>query len=135
MRIRSRIIVLKTIFILLYFRVLLQVWGIKALRKSWFHHSHTVEATPEFARQIRERIRISARFVPGAMCLPRALAANYFLRRRGFESIVRIGVKRTDEGSVSAHAWVISGSTVVVGGDDNTVTQFSHLVDAEVIVD
>ena len=47
----------------------------------------------------------AARYVPGATCLPRALALTWMLKRRGIAATVRLGV-RTDAGALMAHAWV-----------------------------
>jgi Transglutaminase-like superfamily len=42
-------------------------------------------------------------------CLPRACAAHVMLARRGMESRLRIGVARTLQGGVTAHAWIEAG--------------------------
>jgi hypothetical protein len=49
-----------------------------------------------------------SRLVPEATCLTQALAAQVLLARRGFESVLRIGVARGDGtvGIVKAHAWL-----------------------------
>ena len=51
-----------------------------------------------------------------AKCLPRALAAQAMLRRRGIASKLCLGVARED-GALSAHAWIELGQEVVVGGE------------------
>lgn len=50
-----------------------------------------------------------------ANCLPRALAAQAMLRRRGIPSRLCLGVARQD-GELIAHAWVEIGQDKVVGG-------------------
>lgn len=63
-----------------------------------------------------------------AGCLPRALAAQAMLRRRGIASRVCLGVAREAEGSgVLAHAWVEVGNRQLVGADD--VAAFTRLAD------
>jgi len=52
-----------------------------------------------------------------AVCLPRALAAQAMLRRRGIASRLCLGVAREDR-SLSAHAWVEIGGQVIVGDVD-----------------
>jgi Transglutaminase-like superfamily len=52
-----------------------------------------------------------------AVCLPRALAAQAMLRRRGIASRLCLGVARADR-SLSAHAWVEIGGKVIVGDVD-----------------
>lgn len=50
-----------------------------------------------------------------ALCLPRALAAQSLLRRRGIASRLCLGVARRDNALI-AHAWVEIGGDVIVGG-------------------
>jgi hypothetical protein len=50
-----------------------------------------------------------------ALCLPRALAAQTMLRRRGIASRLCLGVARHG-GAMEAHAWVEIGSNKIVGG-------------------
>ena len=60
----------------------------------------------------------SARLVPGATCLTRALAAQALLRYEGLHSTIRIGVApASDAQRFRAHAWLVCAGTVVVGGD------------------
>jgi hypothetical protein len=61
-----------------------------------------------------------------AACLPRALAAQAMLRRRGIASTLCLGVAR-ENGALSAHAWLELGQVIVVGG--NEAPQFSRLVE------
>jgi Transglutaminase-like superfamily len=75
------------------------------------------DPTPGEVDRIGWAVRSAARFVPGATCLPQALAAEAILRRRGHPADVRLGVKRGDDG-VEAHAWVESYGRVIVGDGD-----------------
>jgi hypothetical protein len=50
-----------------------------------------------------------------ALCLPRALAAQTMLRRRGIASRLCLGVAR-EAGALVAHAWVEVGQEKIVGG-------------------
>ena len=68
--------------------------------------------------QIAWAIRSAARLVPGASCLPRALAAQLMLRRHGHAAQLRIGIARTEDGALTGHAWVDSDVAVALGGDD-----------------
>ncbi len=60
-------------------------------------------------------ISVAKRFVPNGNCLPQALAAESLLRRSGHPVELRIGVAKTDQGRLEAHAWVESGGRLVVG--------------------
>jgi hypothetical protein len=52
-----------------------------------------------------------------ALCLPRALAAQAMLRRRGIASRLCLGVAR-DGDTFAAHAWVEIGKDKVVGASE-----------------
>lgn len=52
-----------------------------------------------------------------ALCLPRALAAQAMLRRRGILSRLYLGVT-CDEGTLAAHAWVEVNGEVIVGATE-----------------
>ena len=75
------------------------------------------DPTPGEVDRIGWAVGSAARFVPGATCLPQALAAEAILRRRGHPADLRLGVKRIDSG-VEAHAWVESYGRVIVGDGD-----------------
>ena len=75
------------------------------------------DPTPGEVDRIGWAVRSAARFVPGATCLPQALAAEAILRRRGHPADLRLGVTRGDD-RVEAHAWVESYGRVIVGGGD-----------------
>ena len=51
-----------------------------------------------------------------AKCLPRALAAQAMLRRRGIPSKLCLGIAREGE-ALAAHAWLEFGRQIVTGGD------------------
>lgn len=51
-------------------------------------------------------VATASAFIPGATCLPRALAVQLLLGRRGYVSRLRIGMARGVEGSLEGHAWV-----------------------------
>jgi hypothetical protein len=70
------------------------------------------------ADRIRRLVSMAARnHVVSMTCLPRALALEWLLRRRGISAELRIGVQRGDDGVV-AHAWVeCQGRAVGEPGD------------------
>jgi hypothetical protein len=61
-----------------------------------------------------------------AACLPRALAAQAMLRRRGVASRLCLGVAR-DGATLSAHAWLELGDTIVTGAE--AAPRFTRLVE------
>jgi hypothetical protein len=61
-------------------------------------------------------VRAASRFIPGGSnCLVRALAAQTLLGRFGYRSELRIGVRKTPDAGLAAHAWLESAGTVVIG--------------------
>ena len=69
---------------------------------------------------------VGARRWMQARCLPRALAAQAMLRRRGIASRLCLGVAREPDG-LEAHAWVELAQDVVVGGGE--APRFTRLVE------
>jgi hypothetical protein len=61
-----------------------------------------------------------------AACLPRALAAQAMLRRRGIASRLCLGVAR-EGGALSAHAWIELGQDIITGGAQ--APRFTRLVE------
>ena len=61
-------------------------------------------------------VRAVSRYVPGATCLTQALAAQTFLTRSGHASRIEIGVRKDERRQFLAHAWVVSGDQIILGG-------------------
>lgn len=51
-----------------------------------------------------------------ADCVVQALAAKFWLEAAGREAEFRLGVRRTEAGSLEAHAWLEVGGRAVSGG-------------------
>lgn len=61
-------------------------------------------------------VEASGRRVPRASCLTQALAAKLLLRAFGLRSQLCLGVARTADGSLRAHAWLERGGRPILGG-------------------
>jgi hypothetical protein len=61
-------------------------------------------------------VRASSRYVPGATCLTQALAAQVLLAESGYDSRIEIGVRKDEHRRFRAHAWVVCGEEIVIGG-------------------
>ena len=72
---------------------------------------------PSRHSRIAWAVNAAARLVPGRTCLTDALAADVMLCRRGYQSVLRIGVKKRSGGAgpLEAHAWVESAGSIVAG--------------------
>jgi hypothetical protein len=74
-----------------------------------FAAARYVEAT---ARAVDE---IGSKPWMDAPCLPRAIAVQAMLRRRGIASRLCLGATR-EAGALAAHAWIELGDEIVIGG-------------------
>jgi hypothetical protein len=77
-------------------------------------------------RRVAWGVAGAARLVPGATCLTQALAGQYLLARQGNASKISIGIEKGTGSELKAHAWLMSGSHIVLGG---SIKGFAHLVD------
>ncbi|TPI48799.1 lasso peptide biosynthesis B2 protein [Mesorhizobium sp. B2-9-1] len=77
-------------------------------------------------RRVAWGVAAAARLVPGASCLTQALAGQYLLARQGSASKISIGIEQGTGSELKAHAWLMSGNHIVLGG---SVKGFAHLVD------
>jgi hypothetical protein len=70
--------------------------------------------------QVIWAVEAASRYVPGTRtCLVQALVARLLLVRRGHSVRLRIGVTKSEEGQLEAHAWVESEDGIVFGGEDS----------------
>ncbi|UCI26264.1 lasso peptide biosynthesis B2 protein [Mesorhizobium sp. B2-8-5] len=77
-------------------------------------------------RRVAWGVAAAARLVPGASCLTQALAGQYLLARQGSASKISIGIEKGTGSEFKAHAWLMSGNHIVLGG---SIKGFAHLVD------
>jgi transglutaminase superfamily protein len=77
-------------------------------------------------RRVAWGVAAAARLVPCASCLTQALSGQYILARQGNASKIRIGIERDTGAELKAHAWLMSGNHIVLGG---SLDGFAHLVD------
>lgn len=78
-------------------------------------------------RRVAWGIAAVARLVPFASCLTQALAGQYTLARSGKVAQIRIGIERDTGSELRAHAWLISGPHIVLGGPASSLDRFAHL--------
>ena len=78
-------------------------------------------------------VRAASRLIPGATCLTQALAGQYLLGRAGIEFTVRIGVNANGEKGFAAHAWLVSGGTILLGATTKDPAAFTPLTDLTVV--
>jgi hypothetical protein len=91
---------------------------------NWFSRFATTRRPS--TQQIARAVRIASSCIPNATCLPRALAAQLLLIQNAHPAELRIGVAKNEHQRLEAHAWVTSGSDIVIGGVDD-IHQFVPL--------
>lgn len=89
----------------------------------------TEEGDQKTSRMIAWGVGACSIFVPGATCLTQALAGQYLMARHNHRSIVRIGIKRDNHKNIKAHAWLLSGGFVVLGGKASDMPLYATMVD------
>jgi hypothetical protein len=71
-------------------------------------------------RRARAVVRGAARLPGGSRCLPRAMALQWLLARRGLGGVLHLGVRPGDRrgGLDDLHAWVTREGEVLIGASD-----------------
>lgn len=67
------------------------------------------------AELIAKKVQTASQYVPAAVCLPQALAAQFLLKRSGYSSEFHIGVAKNESGQFEAHAWVTLQDQIIIG--------------------
>jgi hypothetical protein len=89
-------------------------------------------ATPAHTpREVARAIERVSRLVPGATCLTQAAAGHYLLTLYGHPSHIRVGVKPEEGARFSAHAWLLSGEAVILGGEAAALSEYRVLADLD----
>jgi hypothetical protein len=72
--------------------------------------------TNQTVRQVIWAVERSTTLMPGgAKCLAKALTTQVLLERRGCDCELKIGVAKTDQGQLEAHAWIEKDQQVIMG--------------------
>ena len=125
----KKIFLLRCLLVVATVRIGLSVINFNRLRKFTLAPSATGRVDIDYLKRVSWGISRASAHVPGATCLTQALAGQFLLSRRGIASTIRFGVDRRSHKELRAHAWLISGGYVVLGGQAHDMGQFSHLAD------
>lgn len=125
-------LVVEAVCLLGLIRVALPLLSFATLRR-WLdrcaaRRSTKVSATPPL---IAWAVKAASRRVPVTQtCLTEALAADVMLRRRGYDSDLRLGVRKRHDHSqhLDGHAWVACGGDVVIGDVDDLAAYSGCLI-------
>jgi hypothetical protein len=110
-------------------RLGLSLWSYRTLRRWLPRTTAGAEATGASARRIVWGVDVASRLVPAATCLVKAFAAQLILARAGYRSQLRIGVGSDADGKFIAHAWLICGERVLLGGAPHALRRYVRLTD------
>jgi hypothetical protein len=81
----------------------------------------------ELERRVAWAVRTATHLVPaGRTCLSEALTAVHLLGRRGSAATLRIGVAKSGDRELAAHAWVEQSGRTIIGGE--TAAEYLPLV-------
>jgi hypothetical protein len=86
-------------------------------------------APPAYLHRVALAIRSPARRLPGANCLVQACTACALIGWRGYEAVIRVGVREAEDGRMLAHAWLVSGDRIVTGGAVGSFESFRPIAD------
>lgn len=123
---RDKWLFLTAFLLLVAARLALSIIGYKRIPK--FRSSIKADPSAALSMRIGWAIDFSSKAVPGATCLVQAVAGQWLLLLRGYRTEIRIGVKKGVTQKLEAHAWLVSGQTVIVGGTDDSLRDYSSLM-------
>lgn len=121
----DRTLLFKTYILLSFVRLGLWLLPFKTLQQ-WLAKLHPTAdyyQTPELIKISRRTVgkvvwavNTSSRYMPGKVkCLARALATQVLICRRGYDPELKIGVAKTEDHTLEAHAWVELQGQVIMG--------------------
>jgi hypothetical protein len=108
----------------LLFKALALLWAVRAglwllpfqsVRHMIERRAGKKSISEESAERVVWAVRAASRYVPKVTCLTQSLAAFLLLARNGESPRLHVGVKKERPGHLSAHAWVVSNGSVVIG--------------------
>ena len=69
----------------------------------------------------------ASRRLPDATCVTQAVSALLLLRHHGYDARFCVGVARSKNGSLAAHAWLERGGRVLIGRSDQKFVRLPDL--------
>ena len=101
---QDKVLFLKALLLITGFRLGLWLMPFQRVAAITRHVRCEPQATVAPAR-IFWAVQTASRFVPRATCLVQALAARSLLTKSGFPARMRLGVTKSANGRLEAHAW------------------------------
>lgn len=100
-------------------RVAVAVLPFRLLRKIFVRDLRAAEldgsAREQARRDVRRAVHRAKDWLPGTVCLPKAIAAQAMLRRRGVPTTLYFGAAKQSGAALQTHAWLQDGEFGVTG--------------------
>jgi hypothetical protein len=111
----EQFLLLRAVMIVAAIRVGLWVLPFRVMQRFTFK-ARKKKRTQYSIEQFVWAVRATSRYVPRATCLTQAMAAQTLLSRAGYNPQVKIGVAKNEKKLFEAHAWLVLGDQVLIGG-------------------
>ncbi len=111
----EQFLLLRTVIIVAAIRVGLWVLPFRVVQRFTFR-AREKKRSRYSVEQFIWAVRATSRYVPRATCLTQAIAAQILLMRAGYDPQVKIGVAKNEKKLFEAHAWLVLGDKVLIGG-------------------
>jgi hypothetical protein len=111
----EQFLLLRTVTVVAAIRVGLWVLPFRVVQRFTFRAREKKQSRYS-VEQFIWAVRATSRFVPRATCLTQAMAAQTLLSRAGYNPQVKIGVAKNEKKLFEAHAWLVLGGEVLIGG-------------------
>ncbi|MEM7590113.1 MAG: lasso peptide biosynthesis B2 protein [Cyanobacteria bacterium P01_A01_bin.83] len=119
---KKRQLLIDTYFLLTAIRLGLWLLTFKTLRQrlAKLERVSFLEQDAAELNRVIWAVNLASRYqLGGVKCLARALTTQLLLSRRGYPTELRIGVVKTENDQLLAHAWVESNGEIVMGAIRN----------------
>lgn len=110
----ERVLLLRAALVVLVVRVALLCAGVSAAKRSGLLAAGRTQRYS--VDRMAWSVAVVGAYVPGMSCLAQALALEAMLARAGHSCRVELGVVK--DLAFQAHAWVVAGDRIVLGGTD-----------------
>ena len=127
---KERMLLCKAAALLWAVRAGLWLLPFQTLRRMIERRAREQNVPGESAARIVWAVRAASRYVPRATCLTQSLAAYLLISRNGGSPRLHVGVMKEAAGRLSAHAWVVSDGTVVIG-EGRDLSRYTELLRVE----
>ena len=123
----ERYLLLRALFVVGLTRLALWMMPVAVARRLVATTTGARKAIP--AERLVWAVKVASRCVPRATCLTQALAVQALLASAGYASRIEIGVIKDTARRFQAHAWVMCGDQIVIGGPE--VSRYARLTSWE----